>query len=225
MKTFAPPTPVKKALAISLVIISSLASARAGFFEILRGDPAAATSVAATPSYQKVAFVGSASVKEVQGQAERLESLDHWKPLQQGAKLAPGDILRTRNGTVVLRMAESGSFVKMTPHTILRLTQLDNGWDRAALSGCEEKRGFVVRSCRGKAYVRDASGEWQNIAVNCVLAAGSEIRTEPETVIDLFNTENRRPLRIRGSNLLRLHENAFANRVLAEPKLVAASHP
>jgi hypothetical protein len=202
-----------------LATLASLSVAQAGLIDLLRGDSAAPTD------YQRVAFVGSATVREVSGQAERLVGIDRWKPITAGAKLAPGDVLRTGNGTVVLRMSTSGSFVKVTPQTLLRLVPLEKEWDRAALSGSEERNGFVVRSCRGKAYARTPGSEWENVEVNSVLALGSEVRTEPGTVLDLFDTSKQRPLRIRGTTIVKLHEQTFANRVLVEPNLVAANRP
>ena len=66
-----------------------------------------------------------------------MSGIDRWSPLHAGTNLAPGDIIRTGQGTVVLRMIDSGSFVKVTPNVMLRLAPLEQGWDRGVLSGAE----------------------------------------------------------------------------------------
>ena len=194
--------------------------ANAGFLDLLRGE-----SSPRRASFQKVAFVGSARVKEVQGQAEWLMGVDVWKPLEKGVELAPGDMIRTRQGAIVLRMHESGSFVKVTANTLLRLVPMDEGWDRSVLSGREEKEGFVVRSCRGKATVRAPGQEPKNVEVNTVLAEGAEVWTDSGAVVDLFDNKKQRPVRIKGSARVKLHESAVASRVLVRPELVATMGP
>jgi hypothetical protein len=220
MKAVSAYSQLRASLTAVTFFASSLVGVNAGFIDLLRGEEAAPER-----SFQRVAFVGPARVKEVQGEAERLVGIDAWKRLEKGAELAPGDVVRTRNGTVVLRMSESGSFVKVTPRTILRLVPLDQGRDRSVLSGREERKGFVVRSCRGKATVRRPGGDWKNVEVNAVLSEGAELWTEPGTMIDLFDTKTQRPVRIHGSALIKLHGSAFANRVLVQPGLVAAARP
>jgi len=82
---------------------------------LMRGDPESG------PPKQRVAFVGSAVVKAVDGKAERLCGIDCWTPLSTGYSLKTGDIIQTGKGSVVLKLDESQSFVKVTPNTILRL--------------------------------------------------------------------------------------------------------
>ena len=84
----------------------------------MRGDPGSA------PAKQRVAFVGSAVVKTIEGNAERLCGIDCWTPLLAGYQLKSGDIIQTGKGSVALMMNESQSFVKVTPNTILRLIPL-----------------------------------------------------------------------------------------------------
>lgn len=206
----------RRAIAAVIAAISMGTAAHAGFMDLLRGDPASNTVVA-----QRVAFVGTATVKEVQGRAEKLVGIDSWEQLRKGVELAPGDIIRTQEGTVMLHMVQSGSFVKMTPHTVLRLLRFEKGWDPAILSGREDRKGFIVRSCRGRAFARSAGSEWESVTVNSVLTAGCEVRTEPGAVVDLFNTDKRQPVRIPGSSYLKLNDALLASRVHTEPALVA----
>jgi hypothetical protein len=118
----------------------------AGVIDLLKGEKK-------NPVVQRVAFVGSAVVKETQGLAERLTCIEQWSPLYSGMELVPGDVIRTAEGTILLRMKESGSFTKVTPHTILRLIPFEKGWDPAILSGREEQNGFAMRGHRGLAQV------------------------------------------------------------------------
>src|SRR5262245_17921412 len=108
---------------IGLVSLATMAlvSARAEWrlLTLMRGEPETAVF------RQRVAFVGSAVVKTVDGNAERLCGIDRWTPLPPGTHLQTGDIVRTGKGVVILKMNESESFVKVTPNTILRLIPLE----------------------------------------------------------------------------------------------------
>ena len=209
----------KKPMALLTVcaILSSNALVGAGIIDILRGQTAEATA-----SFQRVAFVGAATVQEVQGEVQRLAGVEHWTALKKGDHLQPGDLLRTTSGSAVLSMLESESFVKVTPNTLCRLVALENGWDRAVLSGEEERQGFVVRSCRGNVYSQSADGRWTPLVVNAVLAEGTQVRTDPGASADLFHTQLQRPLRIGGSVETSLDEKVLAQRVVLAPTLAAA---
>ena len=204
-------------LLTACVFLSSNALVSAGIIDILRGETAEATA-----SFQRVAFVGAAAVKEVQGEVQRLAGVEHWTALKKGDQLHPGDLLRATSGSAVLSMLESESLVKITPNTLCRLVPLENGWDRAILSGQEEREGFVVRSCRGNVYSRSADGSWTPLVVNAVLVQGTQVRTEPGASVDLFHTQLQRPLRISGSVETSLNEKVLSQRVVAAPSLAAA---
>ena len=203
-------------LTLILCLPFGLHSAQGGVLDLLRGEPAPVV-------YQRVAFVGSAVVKQVSGSAEYLAGIDQWKALEEGSRITPGDIIRTQEGSVLLRMTESESFVKVTPNTVFRLVPIQKNWDRSILSGREERSGFIVRSCRGKAFFDSGNGDWKAVEVNHVLARGTEIRTAPGTVLDLFHTGTKRPVRIRGSSEVKLDEEVLARRITVEPSLAAAS--
>src|SRR5689334_16161460 len=113
-------------VAIVTLAISSAFSARAewALVKILRDEP--------LPAPQRVAFIGSAEVKEVQGKAERLSGIDTWTPLRTDIRLGPGDMVRTQNGSVTIKMIDSRSFIKITPNTVLRLVPLDSNSDRSS---------------------------------------------------------------------------------------------
>jgi hypothetical protein len=189
----------------------------AGIISLLRGE----TTV---PEQQRVAFVGAAEVKEVTGAVERLAGVDRWENLSAGARLFPGDVIRTAAGTAILCMCESKSFVKLTPNTLLRLVDFETGWDRGIVSGCEERSGFVVRSCRGNAYFADANGSWRPVEVNQVLAPGTALRTDAGVIVDLFHNALKRPLRVPGSARIKLDEQLLARTPFKEPTYASAQH-
>ncbi|HEV8541141.1 MAG TPA: hypothetical protein VGR78_02005 [Verrucomicrobiae bacterium] len=163
---------------------------QAGFIGLLRGDPAA------PPVYQRVAFVGTAKVKQVEGAALRLEGIDSWIALTKGTLLKPGDVVRSEGGKITLQMTESQSLVRISPHTILRLMPFDNTSAYGVLSGCDEKNGFVVRGCRGRAEYRLGPEDWRPVKVNDILAEGCVLRTEARSTVDLYATEARSAVRI-----------------------------
>ncbi len=201
---------------ILAVVLANNHSVSAGIIKILKGD-----KPQSQPQFQRVAFVGPAVVKEVTGRAERLAGLDRWEAVEKGAELQPGDIVRTHNGTVLLRMTESGSFIKMTPWTMLRLAPFEKGWDRGVLSGREEQEGYIVRSCRGDAQYREKNGDWKRVTVNAVLAEGSVVKMQTDTTIDLFGTREMRPVRLQGRTETALTASIFPGRS-ADSTTVAA---
>ena len=200
---------------VAAILCLSATGLSAGIIDLLRGEDE-------PPDPQRVAFVGAATVRNIQGTAERLTGVERWVALREGDQLSPGDILRTGSGTAILCMRESESFVRLTPNTLCRLVPIQNNWDRAAVSGQEERHGFVVRSCRGQAFAETPTGKLTRLAVNDVLAVGTEVRTEPGAIVDLFHTETGRPVRIRGSVELKLDERTVAQRVAVQPSFAAA---
>jgi hypothetical protein len=199
---------------VILLIAAWAFELNAGIIDTLRGEKP-------TPGYQRVAFVGSAEVKEVNGTAEKLSGVDRWSPLQKGVYLQPGDMIRTQGGTVLLRMVDSGSFIKVTPQTVLRLSPLEKGWDKAVLSGSEEQQGFVVRTCRGEALAQGPDGEWQRIRVNTVLPEGTTIRTQGGAVMDLYNSHEQKAFRVSGESELRLTAGLVRATPAREPSVAA----
>lgn len=197
----------------ALICTGFLQTATAGVLDLLRGEPA---------EPQRVAFVGSAEIKNFTGRVQRLSGIDRWNTVTPGTKLQPGDIIRSQEGTALLQMKGSQSFVKVTPNTIVRFVPMHSEWDSAVLSGREEKDGFIVRSCRGIAFV-EKDGRWQPLEVNTVIARGTEVRTSPRAVIDLFDTQSKQPVRIQGPARLTLDENVATRRMRTAPNLASAT--
>ncbi|MGV3773670.1 MAG: hypothetical protein ACO1QB_12270 [Verrucomicrobiales bacterium] len=181
-----------KSLLVGILFLSGV-NMEAGLLSILKNgkpddQPAPPPAKAATSEWQRVAFVGSAKVKQITGTAEMLTGVDRWTPLRKDQTLNPGDMVRTDKGSrVILKMTASGSLIAITPKTILRLTQLEEGEDKGILSGAEEAAGYSVRSLRGAAEYRVKSKKWKAITVNTVVPVGARVRTQSDSTMDLFH--------------------------------------
>ena len=205
------PSETLKQIAIALAFLSACAPvANAGLIALLRGDDASASPC------QHLAFVGSAKVEAVQGKPLRLQGIDGWAQLHTGATLEPGDLIRSEDGIVLLRMRVTDSFIKVTPHTLVRLVPLEKNESTLA----NVNKGFVVRACRGIAESRDSSGIWKPIEINAVLPDGAALRTGTGATVDLFNTASNRPLRITGKADLALN-SAIAARIISQTALAS----
>jgi hypothetical protein len=102
-------------------------SAEWSFITMLRGEPQ-------EPSYERVAFIGSATVRQVEGAAELLCGIDRWKPVTPGTRIRPGDVLRTSTGSIVLKMERTDSFVRVAENTVFRLVPEQHEEQRALAS-------------------------------------------------------------------------------------------
>jgi len=162
-------------------------------------------------------------VKKVDGKVDRLAGIDRWEPLAAGTKLRAGDMVRTTAGTAILQIVESQSFVRMTPQTILRLAPPVPEVDPSAIVGHDDRKGYVVRSCRGKAYSRAEGESWTPIAVNTVLEGDCVVRIESGALVDLFHTGTMRPLRIQGPSEVLLPDPLVSRIALAKDHLAAAA--
>ena len=186
-----PHFPILRATVVLCVALLLIPTAHAGFIDLLKGEPEQA-------AFQRVAFYGSALVKKVDGKVDRLAGIDRWEPLAPGMKLHAGDMVRTTQGTAILQIVESQSFVRMTPQTILRLAPPVPEVDPSTIAGHNDRKGYAVRGCRGMAFSRADGESWKPIVVNTVLESDCVVKIESGALIDLFHTETLRPLRIQG---------------------------
>ncbi|MDX1950770.1 MAG: hypothetical protein SFY81_01220 [Verrucomicrobiota bacterium] len=146
-------------------------------------------------NWSRVAFVGEAVHKSSQGLVERLGSDNQWHQVKAGDSFLPGSFIRTQSeSSAVFQMKDSGSLVRLTPRTMLRLAPLDQTMERSTLTGREERSGFVVRAVRGKAEFK-RNGEWKKLNVGDVLAIGTPIRTSSKSTLDLFRADTGMVLR------------------------------
>lgn len=174
-------------LLIATTVLFQTTSASAGILDILKGEKETSCEC---DHFQRVAFIGAAEVKEVTGKVEWLTGVNEWAPLPVGKKLAPGDMVRTKAGArVILKMTQSGSLIRATPNTIVRLVPLDGQWGAAALTGESESSGYVVRALRGEAEYL-AKGIWHPLTMDRELAPGTKIRLVSGKQVDLFSREH-----------------------------------
>ena len=93
-------------------------------------------------------------------------------------------------------MTQSASLVRVGPATILRLAPLGKEMERASLTGQEDRTGFLVRAVRGRAEFSSVDGKWELLKVDSVLAQGTRVRTRGTAIVDLFNAEHSRVIRV-----------------------------
>ena len=206
-------------LSLLLLTLALYPASQAGLIDILRGGG----ENVPPPNAQRVALVGSAEVKEVDGQVERLAGFEVWKRLTPGTRLQPGDLLRTREGSAILKMESSGSLVKVHPATILRLSPLEEGWNRSVLTGEREGEGYVVRSMQGTAFVQSPNGKWRVLRVDSVLPEGAVVRTAAGSTVNLFLTSEQRPIRVAASSRVILNPSLTSGETSVAPTLASAT--
>jgi hypothetical protein len=211
-------------LALVLLLSPAVLRSQAGVIAILRDGE---SKPARTSTPQRIAFVGQAEVKFVSGEASFLKGVERWESLRPGTRLAPGDLLRTgKNGRVILKM-QSGSLVKMTPNTILRLVPFEKGMDPAVISGKEEELGFAVRAVRGNARLQTGEDQWGSLTVNRVLAEGVVLRIAKDGWVDLFAMSSGQLVRVEGEGELKLDSATMSHHAIksaARPVLASTAN-
>src|SRR5687767_3721182 len=109
-----------------------------------------------TAKWKRVAFIGEAEVRTVEGKVELSIDGKNWIAAQPRASLGAGAMLRTHeDGKATLSMKASGSMVRISPQTIMRLASLPPKADRSSLTGREEQPGLRIRAVRGSASWRE----------------------------------------------------------------------
>jgi hypothetical protein len=167
-----------------MIILGTSVPSHSGIFKILKGESAKACEC---ESYQRVAFVGEAMVREVKGHVQVLAGVGEWTSLSAGQKLNPGDMVKTAPGGIaVLKMNDSGSFVRVTSQTILRLVPFEQKDQPVSLSSTGENGGFVVRALRGRGEYQTVDG-WKPITHESQIAPGSKVRLNSDGPIDFFS--------------------------------------
>ena len=211
-------------LIAAVTIFLCATPAHGGIMDILRGEKAETGKVCECEDFQRVAFIGPAEVKEVQGNVELLTGINKWSRLKEGKTLSPGDMLRTQPGAkAILKMKESGSLVRVTPRTVLRLVPLERDWDKSALTGKSEADGFVVRALRGEAQYRAQKG-WKKLTMDSEVQPGTKIRLVSGQQIDLFSRDHGIVrLSERGETILPGARQTASRQLRTIPPVVAAS--
>lgn len=154
----------------------------------------AATSIHAEDEWRKVAFIGDAKVKSISGLVEVIAP--ETRTLREGQTAKAGEVLRVwRGAEVVLQMDVSHSLVRAKGPVLLRLSPAD-GYDRASLTGSDEKNGFVVRAVRGHGRFSEDGIRWQDLRTGMILPDGAKVRPFRDTIIDLYHNETHEVLRL-----------------------------
>jgi len=177
-----------------------------GFAALL--SAAVATEAQTAQTSKRVAFIGEAQVKKVEGSAQKELSSGQWAPLQPGDTLPTGSLFRTQaDSRLILKMVKSDSYVSVAPNTVVRLAELQKGLTIASLTGKEEGAEVVVRAVRGKARVLSAEGRWQLLRTGANLGRGAQIKTEDNTIVDLFIPSQGRLIRMTPKTEIALHKD------------------
>lgn len=199
---------------LAAALFTTIPDSHAGIISILKRGNAGEEK----PVVQKVAFVGCAKVKAVEGNAEKLCGIEKWERIEAGSHVEPGDVIRTQQGEVLLEMCESSSLVKVIPTTVVRLIPLKKSWDKSIVSGIEEKSGCMVRAVSGKAFFKFGTEEWQPVLVNTVLPLGAEVRVPGEGRVCLFNNMDKKPLTLAGNSSTRIGSESGLVVTLSAPR-------
>lgn len=154
----------------------------------------AASTIRAEEDWRRVAFIGDANVKSITGLVEVIAP--EGRVLREGEKAQAGDVLRIwRGAEVVLQMDISKSLVRAKGPVLLRLAPAD-GYNRAALSGADEKVGFVVRAVWGHGRYSEDGVRWHDLRAGLVLPEGSKVRPFRDTTIDLYHNATHEVVRL-----------------------------
>lgn len=136
--------------------------------------------------WRQVAFIGNAKVFNVSGVVETLKPREG-RVLRDGEKLRAGETYKIWQGAeLVLQMESSGSLVRAKGPVILRLAPEKEGFDRASITGQEDRVGFVARAIRGKAEYQ-AKNKWRPLHTGDVLPEGARIRAEQGATLDFYH--------------------------------------
>lgn len=145
--------------------------------------------------WRKVAFVGSAKIKSISGLVEVIQP--DQRILREGEVAKPGDILRVwRGANLVIQMEGSKSFVRADGPVLLRLAEADEGFNRASITGSEEKVGFVVRAVRGHGRYSEDGERWGDLETGMILREGTQVRPFRDSVLDFYHNGAKVALRV-----------------------------
>jgi hypothetical protein len=151
-------------------------------------------SIVQAEEWRKVAFVGSAKVKSISGLVEVIQPEE--RILREGEIAKPGEVLRVwRGANLVIQMEGSKSFVRADGPVLLRLAPEEN-FNRASLTGSEEKVGFVVRAVRGHGRYSEDGDRWGDLETGMILKEGTRVRPFRDSILDFYHNGARVALRV-----------------------------
>jgi hypothetical protein len=148
----------------------------------------------ADESWRKVAFVGDAKVKKISGLVEVIAPAQ--RILHPGEEAKAGETLRIWKGAeLVLQMNRSQSLVRAAGPVLLRLAPEKEGFNRASVTGAEDKEGYVVRAVHGHGRFLDGE-RWRDLQTGMVLPEGTKVRPYHDSILDFYNATTRTVVRV-----------------------------
>jgi hypothetical protein len=117
--------------------------------------------------------------------------------LREGEIAKTGETLRIwRGADLIIEMESSKGLVRAKGPVLLRLAPEKEGFNRAAVTGGEEKVGFVVRAVRGGGRFSEDGERWCNLTAGMILPEGTRVRAFRDSILDFYHNEARRPVRV-----------------------------
>ena len=190
------------------------------WFRVLIAAAALACGSISAEEWRHVAFIGSAKVFDVSGVVEVVNA-KKTRVLRVGEQAKSGDVLKIWQGAeLILKMDASGSLVRAKGPVILRLAPEKEGYDRASLTGAEERVGFVARAVRGKGEYQD-KGNWRKLHTGDVIPDGARVRAANGSSIDFYHNTIGTVVRVSEP----AEQTLVARPVASGPDVVASKAP
>lgn len=156
------------------------------WYRVLIAAAALACGSISAEEWRQVAFIGNAKVFSVSGVVEVMHP-KKTRVLREGENAKAGDVLKIWQGAeLVLKMEGSGSLVRAKGPVILRLAPEKEGYDRASVTGAEERVGFVARAVRGKGEYQH-KGKWRALKTGDVIPDGVRVRAAVGASLDFYH--------------------------------------
>lgn len=189
------------------------------WFRVLIAAAALACGSISAEEWRQVAFIGSAKVFSVSGVVEVVNP-KKTRAIRAGEQAKAGDVLKIWHGAeLVLKMDSSGSLVRAKGPVLLRLAPAKEGYDRASLTGAEERVGFVTRAVRGKGEY-EQNGKWRALKTGDVIPEGARVRASAGSSLDFYHNTIGSVLRVTEPE-----RTLVARPVASGPDVVATKAP
>jgi hypothetical protein len=186
--------------------------------------PALIVAVARGEEWRKVAFIGNADVKSVTGLVEVVsgngDTILHEKDVA-----VVGQTLRIwRGAEVIIQMKNSHSLVRAKGPTLLRLAPESEAYDRAALTGEEDAKGFVVRAVHGGGKYQVGT-YWRDLHPGMSIPEGAKVRPFRDSILDFYHPATRTAYRVTDHSRQTALAVKMPGREESSPTIMAAKAP
>lgn len=171
-----------------------------------------------------MAFIGDAEVKTISGVVEIVSGKQE-RILHEKETARVGQVLRIwRGAEVVLQMKNTKSLVRAKGPVLLRLAPDSESYDRAAITGQEQKTGFIVRAVRGGGKYQD--GEyWRPLRAGMCLPEGTRVRPFHDSVLDFYDAAAHKSYRVTDHTRQTALISTPQNGEEVSPTIMAAKSP